>query len=49
MVGVVKQLVDELHGADIRADRQQRYPIAFLTFIPHVVMIGKAPAQPWVY
>jgi hypothetical protein len=46
MIGFLKQLVDELHGADIRAKKKQRYPIAFLTFIPHVVMIGKSPARP---
>jgi hypothetical protein len=44
MIGFLKQLVDELHGADIRTEKKQRYPIAFLKFIPHVVMIGKSPA-----
>jgi hypothetical protein len=46
MIGFVKQLVDELHGAGIRAEKRQRYPIAFLTFIPQLVMIGKSPAKP---
>jgi hypothetical protein len=45
MIGFLKQLVDELHGAYIRG-KNQRYPITFITLIPHVAMIGKSPAKP---
>jgi hypothetical protein len=45
MIGFLKQLVDELHGAYIREEKKQRYPITFITLIPHMALIGKSPAK----